>query len=48
MTCPFENAAKREVNPNVIFDVAKRMKNPQVEYQPSMEGLDPRGFNTKR
>lgn len=48
MTCPFEDAAKREVNTNVIFDVAERMKNPQSEYQPSMDGLDPRGFITKR
>ena len=48
MTCPFEDAVKSESDSKTIFEVAERMKSKQSDYQPSMDGLDPRGFNTKR
>lgn len=45
MTCPFEETFKGEVNPQAIMDAARNLKE-KNSFQPSIDGLNERGFNT--
>ena len=46
MIYPFEDSYKSGGNPKAILDAATSLKE-ESSYQPSLNGLDPRGFNTK-
>ncbi len=47
MTYPFEETHRGKSDPEAILEVAKNLKDRNKSFQPSMDGLDPRGFNRK-
>ncbi|WP_176271505.1 hypothetical protein [Enterococcus sp. 7E2_DIV0204] len=47
MTYPFEETHRGKPDPEAILEVAKNLKDKNKSFQPSIDGLDPRGFNPK-